>query len=399
MILEKRKDVTRLGVLFAVTYMVSYITRINFGAVISEMERATQISRDLLSMSVTGSFVTYGVGQVLSGILGDRFSPKKIISVGFLITTLMNLLIPLCNSPYTMLLIWCINGFAQSLMWPPMVKLMTAFFSQSDYERVSIWTLWGGSFGTIFIYLVSPLLIAVSGWRLVFVFSGICGGLMLIFWNKLALDAEVSPPVRATAPKGSIKYLFAPVMIFIMITIIFQGMLKDGVTTWMPSYIADTYNLGSVISILTGVVIPLFTIVMNKAFATLYKRLITNPVTCAGAIFGMGTVFALGLYLTSGRSAVASIILTALLVGSMHGVNLMLICMVPLFFKKYGNVSTVSGIINACNYVGSAISTYGIAVLSQRSGWSVTVLIWVMFAIVGTIICLVCARPWRRSYR
>ncbi len=395
--LKSEKEVMRLGILFTVAYMVSYITRINFGAVISEMESATKISRDLLSMSVTGSFITYGVGQVLSGILGDKVSPKRLISLGYAITTLMNLLIPLCDSPYLMLGVWCINGFAQSLMWPPLVKMMTTFLSQRDYERISVWVLWGGSLGTIFIYLVSPIMIAISSWRAVFVFAGICGGLMLIFWNKFAIDVDIKATenTKKEKQKGSLKFLFAPVMLLIMVAIIIQGMLKDGVTTWMPSYIADTYNLSNVISILTGVIIPLFTMIMNKMFASLYRRVLTNPVMCAGAIFAIGGIFALGIFLTSGRNAIASVILTALLVGSMHGVNLMLICMVPSFFKKHGNVSTVSGIINACTYVGSALSTYGIAVLSQRIGWSSTVLMWVIFAIVGTIICVVSARAWR----
>ncbi len=397
--LQNKKEVTRLGVLFTVAYMVSYITRINFGAVISEMESATAISRDLLSMSVTGSFVTYGVGQVLSGILGDKFSPKKLIFLGFFITSVMNLLIPVCHSPYTMLGVWCVNGFAQSLMWPPMVKLMTAFLSQRDYERVSVWVLWGGSIGTVLIYLVSPLMIAVASWRMVFVFASLCGIIMLLFWQKFAPNMEVQKEEKTEKSEGSMKALFAPVMIFIMIVIVIQGMLKDGVTTWMPSYIADTYNLTSVISILTGVIIPMFTIVMNKVFSEIYRRLITNPVTCAGAIFGMGAVFALGIYFVSGKSAILSVVLTALLVGSMHGVNLMLVCMVPAFFKKYGNVSTVSGVINACTYVGSAISTYGIAVLSQRAGWNSTVLMWAAFAVLGTAIGISSGKYWRRSFR
>ncbi len=397
--LTDKKAITQFGLLFAIAYTVSYITRYTFSTVISEMENATAISRELLSMSVTGSFITYGVGQVLSGILGDKVSPKKLISLGYIVTAIMNILIPLCNSPYTMLGIWCINGFAQSLIWPPMVKLMTIYLSQRDYERVSIWTLWGGSIGTIFVYLVSPVLISVASWRAVFIFASICGIAMVIAWNKLALDAEVAPREKEETSNSAIKHLFAPAMICVMIAIVLHGMLKDGVTTWMPSFIADTYGLSSVVSILSGVIIPLFTIFMNGAFSALYRRFIKNPVTCAGTIFGLGAVFAVGIYLTSGRSAFASVVLTALLVGSMHGVNVMLICMVPSFFKKFGSVSTVSGVINACTYVGSAVSTYGIAVLSQRAGWDITVMMWVMFAVIGAGICLGSAKKWRRSFR
>ena len=73
---ERAVQARRLTVLFTVTYMVSYMTRINFGAIVAEMESATQISRSLLSMALTGSFATYGAGQIVSGVCGDRLSPK-----------------------------------------------------------------------------------------------------------------------------------------------------------------------------------------------------------------------------------------------------------------------------------------------------------------------------------
>ena len=44
--------------LFSAAYLVSYLTRINFGAIISEMELQTGMSRSLLSSAVTGAFIT-----------------------------------------------------------------------------------------------------------------------------------------------------------------------------------------------------------------------------------------------------------------------------------------------------------------------------------------------------
>ncbi len=121
--LSKRKT-AGLITLFCITYMVSYMTRINYGAIIAEMEQATQISKQLLSMALTGSFFTYGAGQIISGIAGDKFSPKRLVLYGLALTVLMNLLIPICQNPWQMTVAWSINGFAQAFMWPPMLKLM-----------------------------------------------------------------------------------------------------------------------------------------------------------------------------------------------------------------------------------------------------------------------------------
>ena len=391
---ETRREINRLALLFTFTYMISYITRINYGAVISEMERDTGLARDLLSLALTGSFVTYGVGQIVSGILGDHVSPKRLVSCGFILTVCMNLLIPLCVSPYAMLAVWCVNGFAQSFMWPPLVRLMTALLSEEDYKRVTVKVSFGSSLGTMLIYMISPLIISLSGWRGVFLFSALCGAVMLFFWHRYSYEIEAQP--RAKQAGGVAHGFFSPMMIGIMLAIVLQGMLKDGVTTWMPSYIAETYSLDNIIAILTGVVLPIFSMLCFEISSVLYRKKLTNPMVCAGVIFGAGTAAALGLYLVTGKSAAASVLLSAALTGCMHGVNLMLVCMVPAFFKKRGNVSTVSGVINACTYVGSAASSYGIALLSERIGWHATVMVWVWIAAAGTALSLLTARPWHR---
>ena len=46
-----------------------------------------------------------------------------------------------------------------------------------------------------------------------------------------------------------------------------------------------------------------------------------------------------------------SVALSALVTGCMHAVNLVLICMIPARFEKYGIVVYV-GLLNSCTYVG-----------------------------------------------
>ena len=158
--LQDKKKINQIIFIFACCYMVSYITRINFGAVILEMVTDTGISKSLLSLSVTGSFITYGAGQIVSGICGDKFSPKRLLLLGLGVTTVMNLLIPLCPNAYAMLCVWCVNGFAQAFMWPPMVRMMASIFSPEDYSRSIVRVNWGASIGTILVYLIAPVLIS-----------------------------------------------------------------------------------------------------------------------------------------------------------------------------------------------------------------------------------------------
>ena len=396
--LQTKKEVNQLGWLLAITYMVSYITRINYGAMIAQMVVETGYSKSLLSMAVTGSFITYGAGQIVSGVFGDRVAPKKLMALGLLATTAMNTLMLLCRDPYQMLIVWCINGFAQSFMWPPLVRTMSSLLTKEDYTVAATRVSWGSSFGTIFVYLISPLMIALSGWKAMFILCAGCGFLMLLVWWRLAPDVTYVKEEKKEKTVKTKGPLFAPVMLFIMVAIVAMGMLRDGVTTWMPSYIAETYHLRSEISILTGVVLPIFSIGCFQLVAWLYRKKFTNPITCAGVMFAAGLAAAVGIVLLTGKSAVASVAFSAVLTACMHGVNLLLIQIVPAHFERWGCVSTASGVLNSCTYVGSAASTYGIALLADSFGWSFTLYSWVAIALAGTAICLLSAKAFTKRF-
>lgn len=396
---RKNLQTTALIWLFAITYMVSYMTRINFGAVVSEMVQDLGWSRSLLAAALTGSFITYGTGQVVSGICGDRFSPKKLVACGLAVTVCMNLLIPLCQSPMSMVAVWSVNGFAQAFLWPPMVRLMTALFSGEDYDRAVVRVSWGSSFGTILIYLLAPVAITLTGWKGVFVLSALCGAGILLIWLRCCPESVIEATAKKQQGKSGGSGIFSPLMFGIMTAVMLQGMLRDGVTTWMPSYIAETYDLSNEIAILTGVLLPLFSILCFQAVSKLYRRKFQNPMACAGVIFGCGAAAAVVLLLLTGKAPALSVLFSAVLTGAMHGVNLLLVSMIPPFFKKYGNVATVSGVINSCTYVGSAASTYGIAVLSEQLGWSTTLLLWVLIACTGTAVCLAFVKPWNQKFQ
>ena len=399
--MEKLTDKKRINAaifLFAMTYMVSYMTRINLGAVITEIVAQTGMTKTMLSAAVTGSAVTYGLGQLISGYIGDRVSPKRLVFLGLLVTAVMNLLIPLCADHIQMTAVWCVNGLAQAFMWPPMVKLMVGLFSQSDYQRASTMVSWGSSFGTIAIYLLSPLLIMAAGWRLLFAVTALCGFAMALCWNKFCREPafeETPKPSGRVSGDGQDAKVFTPLLGAIMFAIVLQGALRDGVTTWMPSFVSETFRLSSEVSILSGVCLPVFAIVSLRLALVLYQRMPGKPLHCAALIFSLGAAAALALSAVSGGSPAASIVCMAVLTGSMHGVNLMLICMVPPFFQRHGNISTVSGILNSCTYIGSAISTYGIALLSESAGWQVTAFVWFVIAALGAGVCAVCSRVWK----
>ena len=393
--LTEKKAVSRYIWLLSAAYMVSYLTRVNFGAVIYDMVLSTGYEKSALSAAVTGAFITYGAGQFVSGWLGDRVQPKALMLFGLLLTTCTNLLIPICPNPTAITVVWCVNGFAQAFMWPPLVRLMTGLFEEENYRRCSIRVSWGSSIGTMALYLISPVLISIASWKAMFLFSAACGLTMALVWVRSCPVIPMAPPKAKEKQAGAGATLFTPMMLCVMVSIVLMGALRDGVTTWMPTYIGETYNMGAAVATLTGVALPLFAIVCQKLSAVIYGRMNGKPLPAAASFCALAVAACVLIML--GGNAAASVLGAAMLTGAMHGTNSVLIMLMPSHFRNTGHVSTISGTLNACVYIGSALSTYGFAALSESAGWGGTIALWLCLSIACGGILLACIPGWNKK--
>ena len=56
--------------LCCLVYFASYVTRLDYAAVLVEIVRDLQLSNTTAGIAVTGSFITYGLGMILFGFTG-----------------------------------------------------------------------------------------------------------------------------------------------------------------------------------------------------------------------------------------------------------------------------------------------------------------------------------------
>lgn len=76
------------------------------------------------------------------------------------------------------------------------------------------------------------------------------------------------------------------------------------------------------------------------------------------------------------------------MVGCMHAINMMLISYIPRRFKNTGKISTISGITNACTYIGSALSSFGFAEIANNAGWGVLIIVWAVICLIDVLLLL-----------
>ena len=115
----------------------------------------------------------------------------------------------------------------------------------------------------------------------------------------------------------------------------------------------------------------------------------------------IGIMLLLGIFKTDGymigRYADAIIFVTtyALVYLFQFAFNHVIIVLMSARFAKFSCASTVSGIANAMNYGGSAISTYGMTYALMKLQLWQTVLIWGGVLIVATVLVGLSQHRWK----
>ena len=183
--LTDKKKINALIFLCAAAYFISYLSRLNSAAVMAEFIAESGLPKATAVKPITAISITYGLGQLVSGYLGDRIKPRHIITGGFILTTIMNFTMPFAAPNISLMtVVWAINGLAQAMMWPPLVKIMTTALDKETYNRATVLVSYGSSSGTIAVYLIAPVFVTLSsGWRTIFFFSGICALALIFIWN------------------------------------------------------------------------------------------------------------------------------------------------------------------------------------------------------------------------
>ncbi len=396
--LVDKKHISAFVMLCGLLYAVSYITRINFAAIISEIVRVEGITKSEASLVTTALFIAYGSGQLIFGVIGDKVNPAKLIAVGMVCTAVLNFLMGFFSGNIQLMCaIWFLNGFAQAIMWPSLVKITCDYLSMEEYKKACISIGVSCNAATVGIYIVAPILIEIIHYKFIFLICGAVGVLMAIFWTMkigtfkekcVYTEEENIPEENETFVKTGIGAKMVTILVIIGIASLIHGILKDGITTWTPSFVQEVYSLPSSFSILITVLIPIFSIITHKVGGYIHRKFIKNELLCGGVFYAVAAISAFILTATYNGNPIISVFLAAIITGCMHGINIMLMCMLPGRFEKQGKVATISGTLNFVAYIGSSISTYLIASFAEIYNWRATILLWAMFAVVGMIICV-----------
>ena len=390
----------KVVILGFLVYFFSYSMRLDYAASLVAIVNDLGVTNTAASAAITGSFITYGVGQMAFGFVGDKLHPVKIITFAMLGTILVNILVSFCTSITLISVLWCFNGVFQAMIWPPLCRFVAEQTTSAQYSNAITTVGISGSVGTIFVYLFVPAVLSITAWVNVFRCMALFGAVIVTVWGVMTRSVSFEKPKPASTANGKnehsiFKIIALAGLVPIFFIIVLQGILRDGIQTWLPSMVSADFNMDESSSILSTAVLPLLSMVSVLLSNYIYIRL-KNEINTATIMFSIAAVATIPLGLGLKIPALLSIFLAALISGCMHGVNHMIVSLIPKRFHKYGLMSTFSGILNSFTYVGAALSTYVFAAASDHLGWGIVKIIWLVIGLSGALICLFKLPRWTK---
>ena len=400
-----KRSYSRIGIIAmcCMVYFVSYFSRKDFAAVMAEMASVGAINRENGGLIGTMLFIFYGTGQLISGYLGDKIRPKYLIILGLSVTGLCNACMSFVPEGM-MFFVWGLNGLAQAMLWPPIVKILAQYLDHKTYVTAHLAVTSAAHVATVLLYVFVPFCITFMSWESVFITASALAFLSMAIFAivmRLILPADVDeavPVSRKTevsdahiGEKQSIISIMRESGIFtVFVCIIVIGFLRDGIESWMPTLYSEAFGKSVSESTLVSIILPIFSIASITVITALHKKgVVKNEVSGTAALFGLSLICAVPLaFFVSMKGTffgIAALLLTALICAAMHGANFLLISCLPGRFSRFGRAATVSGVCNSCVYIGAAVSTYGIALISKQMGWSLTIATWCAILLIGII--------------
>lgn len=400
--------------LCSVVYFVSYFSRKDFAAAMAGMISDGAVARTDAGLVGTMLFAFYGIGQLISGYLGDKMKPRTLILIGLSITAGCNALMPLIPGG-VMIIVWGINGLAQAMLWPPIVKILSTYLDHDTYVTANLIVTSAAHVATVLLYAYVPICLSFMGWQTVFYTASALALLSMIVFALamlVVLPESVGDGVDENAPTehkesrevategdNILTVLRKSGVFTVFVCIIVVGFLRDGIESWLPVLYSEAFGKGASESTLVSIILPVFSIFSIALVTALHRKgILRNEVVGSALLFAISLAVAVPLIsfvnMDGAFFRVAVLFITAFICAAMHGINFLLISCLPGRFARTGRSATVSGVCNSCVYVGAAVSTYGIALISEHMGWSATIATWCAILVLGIVFALLSRRKY-----
>ena len=373
-------------ILCYISYVAIYAARLNLSMASPGMISAGMLTEVQYGFVGSVFFVTYACGRLLNGMIGDRIAPWIMVAIGLLLTGLSNLLIGAFPVYLVVLVFWCVNAYAQSMLWSSLLRCMTGLYGKEVANKKVPVLVSSVSVGNIAGILLSTWMVEWIGIRAAFLIPGALSVILgLTAAYVLSSVPDVPKPGKQNIPV--VEFFKNKKIRGIMLPALFHGVIKDNIGSWMALYFVVRYNIDLESSALFVLLIPAVGMVGRLIYPFCYKLSKQRENLISVLSFVACAFLAAVLCLDFSQPIIAAICLS-LIYALISMVNTSMLSMFPLHFADKNMVSSVSGVADFATYFGAGIGSAVYGYWNRGGDFSMMFISWVILCSVSTFLLM-----------
>ncbi|MCT4595917.1 MAG: MFS transporter [Anaeromicrobium sp.] len=377
----------RIFILCWTTYALIYFGRLNLSIALPDLQKTFHWSKSTLGLIGTSFFWLYGIGQLINGYLGDKLSSRIFITIGILCSGLINICFSFSKNFYIMIILWALNGYFLSMIWGPLVKILSKWFSKEERNGLSI----GISTSTVGGYLLGwgfiGFVVKKYGWSYGFFIPGVVLSIYSFIWYMLIRNnPKKNHRIEKEKNKDyTLKYVLKKKRLYFIIPCAFcQGIIKESIGLWGPLLLMETkkLSLGSATKYI--LLLPFMNFIGITLGGFLNKKLGYKPKFTMFILLCINLV-STSIFLFIPLNMVYTLLTLGIISASIYGVNSILLSYIPLSVGKYNKSSSVAGLLDFSSYFAAGIAIYASGYIVDNFSWNGVIFIWLVLALLALI--------------
>ena len=390
--LQMRGSVKRailIGTMCSVSYLGVYIARNILGAVTPQMISSGVFTTESVGTLSSIYFITYAVGQLINGIIGDRISPKYMISLGLILAGIFNIVFSL-TATYVLgaYIAYGFTGFFLSMIYAPMVRVVAENTEPVYATRCSLGLTFASFLGSPF----DGVLAAVMVWQSVFASSSaillVMGCICFLVFTLFEKKGIVSyNQIRKQKQSGNgIRVLIRHRIIRFTLISILTGVVRTTVVFWLPTYISQHLGFSTESSALIFTAATFVISLSSFVAVMLYEVLGRNMDKTILIGFTSATICFLLVFFI--KQPLLNIFFMVLAIMSSN-------CASSMMWNRYcpslgetGMVSTATGYLDFVSYMAASAASTLFANAVTAIGWGNLILVWFGLMVLGILVVL-----------
>jgi MFS transporter, ACS family, glucarate transporter len=375
---------------------LSYLLRTNIAVAQQYMAREINLNEIQIGYLFTAFLIGYTIFQVPTGLWGDRFGPRIVLTASALVCAMMTLLtgfIPglilkgTLVSLTSLILFRFILGLGQAATYPVAMTAVSDWFPTERHTSLNSLIFTGSTLGAAFAPPLVANIMSLFGWRATFYLTGVLPIFLALYWWHQTKHQHHKAAERNLGLSNCWSLLKNQSVLYLCVSYFLYCYTISIFVYWLFKYLVDVRHLSTVKSGWTASLPWIAATVIVPVLGSVSDRLAlkTGPLrgrrrVAACCLMASALLVVVAAETTTIVIAVAAIAASVALLFSTEA------CYWSTSIEVAGGDSgTAGGLMNLAGNFGGVVSTMLVAVLVHQFGWLQALLSGSFCAILATI--------------